>query len=450
MSQGQKVIVAGTGISGIAAAKLLLEIGGEVVLYDGNADQDPEKIKASFKEQAKVTVVLGELKRTDLVGVELCIVSPGVPMDSPFVATIVDAKIPIWGEIQLAYHCAKGKLAAITGTNGKTTTTALTGEIMKAHYESVFVVGNIGIPYTQVALETQDESVTVAEISSFQLETIMDFHPNVSAILNITPDHLNRHYTMDCYVQTKEKIAMNQKGSEVCVLNFDDDYLREFGEHTTAKVVWFSRFTKPDRGAYMEGDMICYTDGIRSQELLNVHDMNLIGAHNYENVMAAVCITKAAGIPDEIIVEQIKQFKAVEHRIEFVTEKNGVRYYNDSKGTNPEAAVKAIEAMTRPTVLIGGGYDKGSEFDLYVKAFKDRVKLLVLIGQTSDKIEATAKKYGFTNIIKAESLKEVVDICAENAKDGDAVLLSPACASWGMFDNYEQRGRLFKEYVNAL
>ena len=200
----------------------------------------------------------------------------------------------------------------------------------------------------------------------------------------------------------------------------------------------------------MEGDMICYTDGIRSQELLNVHDMNLIGAHNYENVMAAVCITKAAGIPDEIIVEQIKQFKAVEHRIEFVTEKNGVRYYNDSKGTNPEAAVKAIEAMTRPTVLIGGGYDKGSEFDLYVKAFKDRVKLLVLIGQTSDKIEATAKKYGFTNISKAESLKEVVDICAENAKDGDAVLLSPACASWGMFDNYEQRGRLFKEYVNAL
>ena len=166
--------------------------------------------------------------------------------------------------------------------------------------------------------------------------------------------------------------------------------------------------------------------------------------------MAAVCITKAAGIPDEIIVEQIKQFKAVEHRIEFVTEKNGVRYYNDSKGTNPEAAVKAIEAMTRPTVLIGGGYDKGSEFDLYVKAFKDRVKLLVLIGQTSDKIEATAKKYGFTNIIKAESLKEVVDICAENAKDGDAVLLSPACASWGMFKNYEQRGDKFKELVNQL
>ena len=450
MNQSQRVLVAGTGISGIAAAKLVLERGGDVVLYDGNAALKEEDIKEKFDRDAKVTVVLGEIKRSDLLGVELCIISPGIPLDSPFVAVVDDAKIPILGEIELAYQCGLGKLAAITGTNGKTTTTALTGEILKARYEETFVVGNIGDPYTSKVLEMTEDSVTVAEVSSFQLETILDFRPEVSAILNITPDHLNRHYTMDCYVQTKEKIAMNQKGAEVCVLNFDDDYLREFGEHTTAKVVWFSRFTKPDRGAYMEGDMICYTDGIRSQELLNVHDMNLIGAHNYENVMAAVCITKAAGIPDEIIVEQIKQFKAVEHRIEFVTEKNGVRYYNDSKGTNPEAAVKAIEAMTRPTVLIGGGYDKGSEFDLYVKAFKDRVKLLVLIGQTSDKIEATAKKYGFTNIIKAESLKEVVDICAENAKDGDAVLLSPACASWGMFDNYEQRGRLFKEYVNAL
>jgi UDP-N-acetylmuramoylalanine--D-glutamate ligase len=200
----------------------------------------------------------------------------------------------------------------------------------------------------------------------------------------------------------------------------------------------------------MDGDVICFTDGKNTQQLLNVHDMNLIGAHNYENVMAAVCITKAAGIPDEIIIREIKSFKAVEHRIEYVTEKNGVVYYNDSKGTNPEAAVKAVEAMTRPTILIGGGYDKGAEFDIYVQSFKDRVKLLVLLGQTSDKIAETAAKYGFTNIIKAESLKEVVDICAANAVSGDAVLLSPACASWGMFDNYEQRGRMFKDYVNAL
>jgi UDP-N-acetylmuramoylalanine--D-glutamate ligase len=255
---------------------------------------------------------------------------------------------------------------------------------------------------------------------------------------------------MECYAQTKEKIAMNQTKDDVCVLNYDDEILRKYGEECPAEVYWFSRKEKPAKGAFMEGDVICFTDGKDTQQLLNVKDMNLLGAHNYENVMAAVCITKAAGIPDEIIVRETKNFKAVEHRIEFVAEKNGVLYYNDSKGTNPEAAVKAIEAMTRPTILIGGGYDKGSEFDLYVQAFKGRVKLLVLLGQTSDKIAETAKKYGFTNIIKAESLKEVVDICAENAASGDAVLLSPACASWGMFDNYEQRGRMFKDYVNAL
>ena len=205
----QKVLVAGTGISGIAAAKLLLKKGGEVVLYDGNVNLDEKKLKENFDEDAKVTVVLGELTRTDLLGVELSIISPGISLEAPFVQVLDEAEIPIWSEIQLAYHCAKGKLAAITGTNGKTTTTALTGEIMKAHYESVFVVGNIGMPYTEHALETTDDSVTVAEVSSFQLETIMDFHPNVSAILNITPDHLDRHKTMECYIEVKEGIAKN-------------------------------------------------------------------------------------------------------------------------------------------------------------------------------------------------------------------------------------------------
>ena len=210
MSQSQKVLVAGTGLSGISAAKLLLDMGGEVVLYDSNPDLDAEELKHKFDEDAKITIVLGELKRTDLLGVEMCVISPGIPLEAPFVAVLDEAKIPIWSEIQLAYQCAKGRLAAITGTNGKTTTTALTGEIMKAHYESVFVVGNIGIPYTQVALETEDDSVTVAEVSSFQLETIMDFRPNVSAILNITPDHLNRHHTMECYIAVKESITSNQ------------------------------------------------------------------------------------------------------------------------------------------------------------------------------------------------------------------------------------------------
>lgn len=447
--KGKNVTVVGTGISGIGAVNLLNKAGASVVLYDGNKQLKIEEIQKKLGND-KAEIVLGELEENLVKQTALCVISPGVPIDSEIVQTFEKANVPVWGEVELAYHYDQGKVIAITGTNGKTTTTALVGQIVGAYAEKTFVVGNIGTSYTREAMNTTKDSYTVAEISSFQLETVHKFHPVVSAILNITPDHLNRHYTMECYAGTKEKIAMNQTKAETCVLNFDDAYLREFGERCSASVLWFSRFTKPDRGAFLEGDIICYTDGIQTQELLNIHEMNLIGAHNYENVMAAICIAKAAGVPDHIIVDEVKRFKAVEHRIEFVAEKNGVLYYNDSKGTNPEAAVKAIEAMTRPTVLIGGGYDKGSEFDLYVKAFEGRVKLLVLIGQTSDKIEATAKKYGFTNVIKADSLKEVVEICAREAKSGDAVLLSPACASWGMFDNYEQRGRMFKEYVNAL
>ena len=270
------------------------------------------------------------------------------------------------------------------------------------------------------------------------------------AILNITPDHLNRHHTMECYAWTKERISENQTKADTCVLNLEDKYLTDFAPECKADVVWFSSERKPSVGAYVDGEMIKYTDGTNDYDMLNVHDMNLLGKHNYENVCAAIAMTKAAGIPDDIIIEQVKKFKAVEHRIEYVATKNGVDYYNDSKGTNPEAAVKAIEAMVKPTILIGGGYDKGSEFDLYVKAFKDKVKLLVLIGQTSAKIADTCKKYGFDSIEYADSMEQVVDICAKNAVSGDAVLLSPACASWGMFDNYEQRGRIFKDLVNNL
>ncbi len=454
MSQGQKVIVAGTGVSGIAAAKLLLEIGGEVVLYDANEALDAEELKGKFKKNAKVTVVLGELKRTDLVGVEMCIVSPGVPMDSAFVATIVDAKIPIWGEVELAYQFAKGKLAAITGTNGKTTTTALTGEILKAHFENVFVVGNIGIPYTEIALQTEDDSVTVAEISSFQLETIMDFHPNVSAILNITPDHLNRHKTMENYIDIKKSISLNQTEEDSIVLNYDDPVLREFGEDPEkkpkAKVVFFSSREKLKEGFYLDGDDIMYRKNGKEILVINVHDMNLLGRHNYENVMAAAAVSMGMGVPLETIQKVVREFKAVEHRIEFVLERSGVKYYNDSKGTNPDAAIQAVKAMPGPTLLIAGGYDKGSQYDEWIESFDGKVKYLVLIGQTRDKIAECAKAHGFTDIMYAEDLPEAVRVCASYANIGDNVLLSPACASWGMFKNYEERGRIFKECVRNL
>ncbi len=445
----KKVMVVGTGISGIGAVSLLNKAGADVILYDGNEKLDVKDVEKKL-DGCKAQIIIGKLDANITDIVDLLVISPGVPIDSDIVLKFKRENVPVWGEIELAYNFDKGEVVAITGTNGKTTTTALVGEIVKAYQPQTFVVGNIGNPYTKEVLKTSEKSYTVAEISSFQLETVHKFHPIVSAILNITPDHLNRHHTMECYAQTKEMISYNQNRKDVCVLNYDDEILREFGKKCSASVVWFGRINRPEVGAFLDGDVIKYTDGENIQEMLNVNDMNLIGTHNYENVMAAICIAKAVGVPDDIIIRVVKQFKAVEHRIEFVASKNDVLYYNDSKGTNPEAAVKAIEAMSRPTILIGGGYDKGSEFDLYVKAFKGRVKKLVLIGQTSDKIAQTAIKYGFTDIIKADSLKEVVDICAREAQPGDAVLLSPACASWGMFDNYEQRGRMFKEYVNAL
>lgn len=446
----QKVLVAGSGISGIAAAKLLLAKGGEVVLYDGNDKLDAEKIKKNFDEDAKVSVVLGELKRTDLLGVELSVISPGIPLDAPFVTVLDEAGVPIWSEIQLAYHCAKGKLAAITGTNGKTTTTALTGEIMRSFYDSVFVVGNIGEPYTAHALETEESSVTVAEVSSFQLETIMDFRPNVSAILNITPDHLDRHKTMECYTQVKESITKNQKDGDTCVLNYDDTVLREFGETLKINVVYFSSREKLKKGYYLEDGKIVYNDGSKVTEIVDISELKLLGRHNHENVMAAVAISMNMDVPLEKIQEVIRKFEAVEHRIEFVTERFGVKYYNDSKGTNPDAAMQAIKAMPGPTILIAGGYDKHSEFDEWIESFDGKVRYLVLIGQTRDKIAECAKRHGFTDIMYAEDLLEAVQVCASYANPGDNVLLSPACASWGQFDNYEQRGDCFKEYVKNL
>ena len=448
--KGKKVLVFGLGISGIGAGKILERQGAEVVLYDGNKKLMEEKVRQQSGADSNAKIIIGEFPEEILAELDMTVLSPGVPTDLPVIEKMRKQGITVIGEVELAYQFGKGDVLAITGTNGKTTTTTLLGEIMKNYQDDVFVVGNIGTPYTTAVEDMTENSITVAEMSSFQLESIVEFRPRVSAILNFTPDHLNRHHTMEAYVNAKKNIAKNQTEEDYCILNYEDKLTREFGNEVKARVLYFSSQRKLEEGIYLEeGNIIYNYEGVK-ETICHVDELQILGTHNHENVMAACAMAAVYGVPVGVIRESVKAFGGVEHRIEYVTEKNGVTYYNDSKGTNPDAAIKGIQAMKRPTVLIGGGYDKGSEFDLYVKAFKDRVKLLVLIGQTSDKIEATAKKYGFTNIIKAESLKEVVDICAENAKDGDAVLLSPACASWGMFDNYEQRGRLFKEYVNAL
>ena len=397
-----------------------------------------------------VSLILGDLSDEQIKQFDIAVLSPGVPTDIPMVNRLRDAGVKIWGEIELAYAFGKGRIIAITGTNGKTTTTALTGEIMADHYDDVRVVGNIGIPYTSMVQGTTEETVTVAEISSFQLETIHEFKPHVSAILNITPDHLNRHHTMENYIKAKEDITKNQTADDFCVLNYEDEVLRTFAEKCPAKVIFFSSRRVLDEGFYLDGEEIMYAHDNKTDRVINVNDLNLLGRHNYENVMAACAMSVSIGVPMDKIVEVLKTFKAVEHRIEYVTEKRGVRFYNDSKGTNPDAAIQGIRAMNRPTLLIGGGYDKQSEYDEWIEAFDGKVKELVLIGQTADKIEACAKKHGFNNVVKKETFEDAITYCYDHAVSGDAVLLSPACASWGMFPNYEERGRIFKEIVNGL
>ncbi len=449
--QKKKYLVAGLGASGMAAAGLLFDAGEEMILYDGNEKLREEKLRQSLPKGCTAPLVLGELPDEVIAAVDLCVISPGIPLDAPFVGRLMEAGVPIWSEIELAYRYGAGRIAAITGTNGKTTTTALVGEILRRQYDQVQVVGNIGVPYTSKALSLTPESVTAVEVSSFQLETIDLFHPNVSAILNITPDHLNRHGSMEEYVRIKESIAKNQTDRDCCVLNYDDERLRLFGETACpAKVFFFSSHEAVPGGLYMEGDAIVSELDGEKEIVCRTGDLQILGRHNYENVMAAVGISRALGVPMEKIREACSRFHAVEHRIEFVREVDGVAYYNDSKGTNPDAAIQAVQAMTRPTILIGGGYDKGGSFSDWIAAFPGRVKLLILLGQTAERIGKEAKAMGFDQLVYAEDMEEAVAVAADRAKPGDAVLLSPACASWGMFKNYEERGRIFKELVRGL
>lgn len=448
--QGKKVLVFGSGKSGIGASDLLAKVGAFPVIYDGNAETDKDAVVHKTDGTYLVNVYAGELPKEVQDSLDLVVLSPGVPTDLPLVKSFYEQGLPVWGEVELAYRVGDGEVLAITGTNGKTTTTALLGKIMQDARESVFVVGNIGTPYTSKALEMKQNSVTVAEISSFQLETIDEFAPKVSAILNITEDHLNRHHTMEEYIRVKELITENQGTEDVCVLNYEDEVLREFGKHLTPRVVYFSSGRKLDEGIYLDGNKIILKDGEKEIEVVKTEDLKLLGKHNFENVMAAVAMAYYDGVSLDSIRKSICEFTAVAHRIEYVTEKKGVVYYNDSKGTNPDAAIKGIQAMNRPTLLIGGGYDKQSGYDEWIEAFDGKVRYLVLIGQTKEKIKEAAEKHGFHDIILCEDLKEAVKVCEEKAQPGDAVLLSPACASWGQFDNYEQRGDMFKEYVRNL
>ena len=365
-------------------------------------------------------------------------------------AAAENAGIEVISEVELAYRLTPCPITAITGTNGKTTTTTLTGEIMKTAYSGTAVVGNIGVPYSEEVERLTEKDWVVAEISSFQMEKAKEFHPHISAVLNITPDHLNRHKTMDVYIAMKERVFAKQTAEDFCILNHGDAACRKMADKTAAKVFFFDSSETLAEGIYLDGDAIEVRWGAINETLIHVDELQILGVHNYENVMAAAAMGICAGIALDTIRAVLKGFAGVAHRIEYVATVDGVDYYNDSKGTNVDASIRAVLAMKKPIVLIGGGYDKGSSFDEWTKLFPGRVKHLVLIGVTAPKVRASAEKFGFTAISDCETFEEAVALCREKAEDGDCVLLSPACASWGMFKNYEERGRIFKECVRSL
>lgn len=445
---GKKALVCGMARSGIAAAKLLNRLGARVTLQDM---KKREEISADVLALEGEGIVLYTGANPDEIACaqDLIVLSPGIPCDLPFIAAAENAGIEVISEVELAYRLTPCPITAITGTNGKTTTTTLTGEIMKTAYSGTAVVGNIGIPYSEEVERLTEKDWVVAEISSFQMEKAKEFHPHISAVLNITPDHLNRHKTMDVYIAMKERVFAKQTAEDFCILNHGDETCRKMADKTAAKVFFFDSSETLAEGIYLDGDAIEVRWGAINETLIHVDELQILGVHNYENVMAAAAMGICAGIALDTIRTVLKGFAGVAHRIEYVATVDGVDYYNDSKGTNVDASIRAVLAMKKPIVLIGGGYDKGSSFDEWTKLFPGRVKHLVLIGVTAPKVRASAEKFGFTAISDCETFEEAVDLCREKAEDGDCVLLSPACASWGMFDNYEQRGDMFKEQVRG-
>jgi len=447
--KNKKVLVVGMAKSGLGTVKTLTKLGAEVYINDIKPEEKLQDLLSEIKGLYK-NAILGEHPQ-NIRDFDIIILSPGVPTDLEFINKAKNLKIPVIGELELAFKLSKGTFIGITGTNGKTTTTALLGEIFNNAGIPSYVVGNIGTAAITKALDTDDKTVMITEVSSFQLETIEDFKPKIAAILNISPDHLNRHKTMDNYINAKSRIFQNQESSDYLILNYDCELTKELSKKAKSKIIFFSRKEKLDKGIYINnGEVIIAIDEGKKDKICDVPDILIPGSHNLENALAASAIAYAYGIDKEIIAYTLKSFQGVEHRIELVTEIDGVKFINDSKGTNVNASIKAIEAVKPPIILIAGGKDKGSSFDDFIKAFNGKVEKLVLLGETANKIKETAIKYGFHNIFIVKDMEEAVKEAFKNAKKGSTVLLSPACASWDMYENFEERGEDFKRCVNKL
>ena len=447
----KRVLVWGMAKSGIAAAELLCRAGYAVRINDLKTN---EQLKDDIKplEGFQYENRLGEDVMTLLDDVDTMIISPGIPADHKAAKAAREKGIEVISEIELAYRLSKGMLIGVTGTNGKTTTTTLIGEIFKAFGKDTHVVGNIGEPYALHALKTGEESVTVCELSSFQLETVKDFRPNISLILNLTEDHLNRHKTMENYARIKERVFMNQKDEDCLILNHDDPITREMAARAACRVYFFSR-QREVKGTYVDPDgYVIWNDGDKKTCIIKADEIYIPGKHNLENALAAAAACKCAGVPDEIIASTLKSFKGVEHRIEFVKKVNGVSYINDSKGTNPDSTIKAVECMKADTVILLGGSEKNSDYTELSQVIRaSRVKYAVLLGDTGEKIGEALKKAGFDAMeYTGHDFEKAIRCAASHAKEGWNVLLSPACASFDMFKDFEHRGEEFKRIVDLL
>jgi UDP-N-acetylmuramoylalanine--D-glutamate ligase len=442
----KKILVIGIARTGLAASLFCARHGAVVTAADTRTESDlaapAEKLRA-----AGVTLHLGGYSEKILAGQELVIPSPGVPADSEILKAARAQNIPIWSEIELADRFLNGRLIGITGSNGKTTTTSLIEHILKNSGFSTLLAGNIGTPLIDVVEQTTDQTVTVAELSSFQLEWIEAFRPNISVFLNLTPDHLDRHGSMEAYGAAKARIFEKQTASDFAVLNADDPGSTPYAP-SIPKVLWFSRKQRVAQGAFLRGEEIVFRHHGEEEIILKLPEIQLPGAHNLENVLAAVVAARLAGARPREIQKAVRSFAGVEHRLEFVAEHNGVRYYNDSKATNVDATLKAIDAFPGRILIILGGKDKGSDYTVLQTPLREKAILALLIGAAAEKIEKQIA--GSVPIERAGTIQRAVEIASRTAQPGDIVLLAPACASFDQFENYEHRGRVFKQLVHEL
>lgn len=449
--KNKKVLVIGLAVTGIPLAKVLHALGAGIIVNDlRSAGELKESIEQLQGLNIKYYLGKHPENLKELGQIDLVIVSPGIPLNIPFIEQIKEEGIELIGEIELAYRLGRGRIIAITGTNGKTTTTALMGEIFKNANRNTYVVGNIGVAAISKALETKENDDIIMEISSFQLESCVNFHPKVASVLNITPDHLNRHGNMENYTDIKFSIFKNQCSSDFSIINFDDDICYKKSKELKNNLVYFSRLSELKQGVFLKNNVIVIKDLEIEKQVIDINEIKIPGLHNVENALAATAMSYYSGIDIETIKETLKTFKGVAHRIQYINTINGVKFFNDSKATNVNSTIKAIEAVNSPIILLAGGMDKGDDFDELFDRFDNKVSRVFVYGETGRKLLDCAKRKGFVSINLVNNLEEAVSSAYNISEEGDSILLSPACASWDMYKNFEERGNEFINLVTNL